>query len=706
MKRRLVVPLLFFIFLVPLFQAQATIVAPSFIDEDNVALNTADNNLSVSFGFIDNIRGYGFTTTSNCVYGDVKINITAYRDVNGTWHDATLTRSRWITGGFSLDSTLNYSFTFEDLRPSANADAVRGYVVLTFSVGSACGSWYGDGYTASISDHDSYYAVNIYENGNLLSVFGVGKESITKEFELNFTSGQITYSGSATSLPAEWRPVEGCISPHIPKLGGFDIVYYASNPSVASGVLGRVADIVRQDSHNLSWIENIEIRDAVDFESLASSHNKTVSELTPADFDSYVSPPGKVTILDVGEIIDIGASGVAAPGIIFTVSPSEDILLHELSHQAGFCDPSPYKSWKDFWDSYVMPETSAFTNETWYTKIDDIKLWVTLSSEPICPASKETKLEFTVRSNEAVTVSWELDSPTGSFSPSSGTLEVDPVGTIETIYVPDPTEGITTTEVTLTITLNGESRVFSFPLMILPDEWFQNTSISNVTGPIDFNEYKSTLPHDLMNLYENLSSQIADLENGNWSNADALASAERARLDFEAARQDLQRAMQTNDTCTKRLWMDAAKYRQIAANYWLLRAKDLETFGNIAGVNWVASQILGDENAKRMAESYERKALTFEMQAQMGCPQGILSSGYGISPLIAFYSALSSSIGTNNVKDLVYWGLLIFGGLLFLIGIIQAVATKGKRWQLILVGLLLIFLAFGFSTFGFLLGGG
>ena len=60
---------------------------------------------------------------------------------------------------------------------------------------------------------------------------------------------------------------------------------------------------------------------------------------------------------------------------------------------------------------------------------------------------------------------------------------------------------------------------------------------------------------------------------------------------------------------------------------------------------------------------------------------------------------LAGTNDMNSITNLLYWALLLTGGILFIVGVLQAIATKGKRWQLMIIGLVLIFLALGLATF-------
>ena len=636
---------------------------------------------------------------------DLEIQIISWTEANGTEHSSNVTKSySW----FPDSSGWSKSISFEELRPDSAAVSIRGYVIAGMAVeeGQIFYNVNGSQYSTVWEDRSSYWLANVYDNDyNLVAVYSYGKESKTQEFELNFENSQLSLVGSQSSLPAEWSPIEGCGTPRVPKLGGFSVTYYASNPSTASSVLGRVADQIRSDSHNLSWIESFEVKDAVDFTQLAESKNKTVSELIPADFSFYQHPTGGVTIIDVPSEINMGASGVAGPGIIFVYSPNKDVLLHELAHQAGWCDPDPYGQWKDYWNSYVMPETSQFTNETWYTKLSDTKLWVSLISDPICPASRTTNLVFSVRSSEEVSLAWSVQVSEGSVSPSSGTITATPDGVkFAVLYQPPPGADLSSAYVELELSANGESRVFHFPLLIVPES-YGNVTL-NTTAIPDYSEDNYTTPdtylQDLSNYYGQISTQLQDLiDANNYTKPEALQAAERAKMNLMKAQEDLQTAMQKNDTCVRNLLREAANYRQMAAQYWLNYANYLQNTLNLGPISfsWTALSSTDIQNAKQMAEAYEKKAVSFEIQAQFGCPSGPLSGQYGLNPLIAFYSMLASSTDQSSVVNLVYWALLLTGGLLFIVGVLQAIATKGKRWQLMIIGLVLVFIALGISTF-------
>ncbi len=711
-KRRLAVLLLFFILLVPLLNSQAETRMGIFA---NPEISTDNNQLVIKIRQADHWSAY-WSSTICFAYARIIGNLTvsSYIDGNGEEHPANLTISidpdeqKWCTSGSGNKFTI-FTSDFQDLRPSESAVSISGRIILqeipvssTDSFGNL-GQYYvhfteDGGWTATI------YLVQAGED-DLVAVFGVVPQTYTFDFTVDFSSGNLSLSGGPNQgLPTEWQPIEGCGTPWIPKLGGFSVTYYASNPSTASSVLGRVADQIRSDSHNLSWIESFEIRDSVNFPQLAQSKNKTVSELVPADFSFYQHPTGGVTIIDVPSEINMGASGVAGPGIIFVYSPSEDILLHEIAHQVGWCDPDPYQQWKDYWNSYVMPETSQFTNETWYTKLSDTKLWVSLISDPICPASRTMNLVFSVRSSEDLTVAWEVRTSVGSVSPSSGTIDVTPEGTkFAVLFQPSPTDDLMSAYVELELSANGESRVFHFPLLIVPEK-YGNVTLNSTAIPDYSSNY--TVPdsylQDLSNYYGQISTQLQDLiDANNYTKPEALQAAERAKMNLMKAQEDLQTAMQKNDTCVRNLLREAANYRQMASQYWLNYANYLQNTLNLGPISfsWTALSSTDIQNAKRMAQAYEQKAVSMEMQATFGCPSGILSAKSGLNPLIAFYSMLSSYNDQQSVVHLLYWGLLILGGVLFIIGILQAATSKRRNYKLILVGLALIFFALAISVF-------
>ncbi len=685
MRSHLLIPFILAVLLLPLFSLKADLTADSLVE--NMELTAASNTLNVTV-----TSAVKLPVALRNPQISLKINIISWTEVNGTEHAVNITKSySWYA---DTDGWVK-SLTFDELRPDSSAVAIHGYAIVNIITeeGQIFYNVNGSQYSTIWEDRGSYWLANVHDNSNtLVGVYSYGKADKTQEFTLNFENANITLIGSQTNLPSSWEPQEGCGAPTIPKIGGFSVTYYALNPEGAGSVLSDVAEQIKADSHNLSWIESFEIKPPYDFDSLASSKNKSISELVPVDF-TLGALSGKVVIIEIpGGSIDIGANAVEYYGYIFIDgAASKEVLLHEIGHAAGFCDPDPYAQWRNYWNSLVLPETSAFTNETWYTKISGVKIWASLISDPICPASRTTQLIFKLRSSENIDADWSLEATAGNVDPQAGSVTITPDGvTIETIYQPPALTDLTSVHVTLTLTSGGESRFFDFPLLITPSDSYVTTTNDTVTNS-DYNL------SDLADLYGNISTQIANLDSQTYESEKSMEYATRAQMNFQKAQEDLKRAMQINNSCVRDLLRRAADYRVMAAQYWWKAANLSES--NLIAVFESAIDTLSGSNAVKMAEAYEKKAVSFELQANLGCPSGILSGSTGLSPLVAFYSLLTGGEQSGAFTTYIMWFFIILGVILTIVGFITAIATKGKKWGLLVAGIILIFAGIGIWVF-------
>ncbi|RLG42818.1 MAG: hypothetical protein DRN78_02815 [Thermoproteota archaeon] len=562
-----------------------------------------------------------------------KINITEYRDVNGTWFPADKTFSGGSRNYEYYNGTVTYvTYSFDSLRPTSSAVAVRGYLTIRVP-GEGVGRYFlSDGGVIWITQESNRYIFNVDDaEGTLIEVFELplSADTITISFGYDLETDSLTTYGTSVSLPTSWSPVEGCGPSHISRLGGFSITYYAENPSTASAVISRVADQIKADSHNLSWIESFEIKDAVNFTALAESKNKTVEELTPADFGFYQAPRGRITIIDVPSSINMGASGVAGPGIIFVYAPDESVLLHEIAHEAGFCDPDPYEDWKAYWDSYLGEgvETSV-GNATWQASFPDgTNFYVQLTSTPICIASKTVSLQFSVTSNPSgKTANYTISATGGQISNNRGYLTTP--ATVNAVYqAPLSIENpVALDYITFSLTYNGRTINFPFTLSVMNQSYYPN-----VTENSTIVQQLQDLSNSLANLTSNINSTVV-------TDPRAVEYYTKANDNYLKAKEDAQRAQETNDSRIASMWIQAANYRIQAANLYLQAAQAIQSTLNLISYLPIASDQL--QGIIDQAQYWEQKAQQMEMAAATGGFGGIGGIGDIFAPNPDIYNSL------------------------------------------------------------------
>lgn len=709
--------------LFPISRAETSTGHP-WIDELNVVV--ANNKLNITGSVI-----YDFSETWNSYTGigdeylTYQVYVTKRQDLNGTWilvnENGTLVASK--TG---VDPDFKVSFDFTELRITEADIAIQGFIrvwpYFYRSSGHPVFEHYNKGakIEARITEEETRYVVNIYGEPcdfgkvaaceTLLEVFAIPKpEYLQVDFSLDFQNQTITLFGNATGLPSSWTAVEGCGYPWIDPVGGFSVTWYSYDPSTAADVLADVDAKIRSDSQNLSWIKGFSVQQALNFTQIALSRNKNVSELTPADFGTFQASD-HITIIELPDEITITSEegeplAVAAPGIIFTKSREKNVILHELGHEAGFCDVpgdplGPYNQWKAYWQSILQPSLSEFTNSTWHFEQDNWHLWAYLASSPVYLSGRAGPLVLRMKASEARTVSVSVEVAQGSVSDA---LKQVTVGTdwSDAVFIYDPPDVANLTVIAAKFTISepqsGLNRVLIYYLTVMPACWASELNLTQeqIEQIWPTNWTWPTLPEDWITkppfaqLPLELFSQLESMLSGyNWSGLNPYPA--KAQENLQKAQEDIQMAQMAQDPCVRWLYSQAAQLRYQAAMLYAQAAQQYEQTLQSMGT-WQGTATAGFAFALlpmsqaydygvlvQQAQMYEQKAAQLEMQAQLGCPAGFLGGQTGLSPLLGL-GAMLGLFGGFGLTSRLPWLLIVLGGAMAAIGLVGAF-TKQRNW--------------------------
>ena len=680
MRKQLVALLLFLAIFMPSLQVRSELTAESLVE--SIELSAGNNTLNVS---VESSVHLPLSHRNPQV--SIIIEITSWTEANGTEHPSNITKA--FSGSLGVNS-----FSFTDLRPDNAAISIHGYVVVSISEeeGEVQYEIEGEHYSSLWEDRGSYWLVSLYRGipSTLIGVYSFGKANKTQEFELDFQNANLRLIGGATGLPHSWEPQEGCGTPVISKLGGFSVTYYALNSEGAASILSDVASQIRSDSGNLSWIESFEIKPPFDFDSLAKSKNKSVSELVPSDF-TLGGLSNRVVIIEIpGGTISIGAAAVEYYGYIFVDgAASKEVILHEVAHAAGFCDPDPYSEWRSYWQGYLNAPISKWTNSTWYLNVSDTKFWVSLESAPMCPASKTTTLSFNVKSDpDSAQFTYRIAAREGTIQNGEGSATTPT--TISVLYQAPATSQILSDEITFEITRDNKMQRFTFPYMVIPPQITVGNQTHDVYNQSEVSESGFT-DDQLQSILDKIANLTAETSR-DWDDPTALKYANRAEENLAKAKADIEQAKATNDTCVANLLRQAANNRVLAAQNYMAAAKKYNETWDLFGHKLTLEDI--DKYAK-IAEEYENKAQQLEFQATLGCP----SSSRGISSLVALMGMFNMDGLSSGIVTL-GWVLLGIGALLLLLGILGSFLGNKKLAKFLTAGIALLVIGILVIVFG------
>ncbi len=640
--------------------------------------------------------------------------ITAYKDVNGTW----VYGNRTVLNVSNSGAGYSGSWSFQNIRPTASAIAIRGKFIASvsksftaFSSLSNCGpysGWYAYKYRVVGTAESGRIVINVYgfpsgkvecsyyQTDTLLSVFQVqNPDKMEGDFELDFNSGKLSYTVTG-GLANTWAVVEGCGDNFLSKTGAIAVTIYSNFTAAASDAVRAIDAALRSDSKGLVYVKEFSIK-SLNLYEIAKARNKTVDKLVPSDFYFYLPSFQSVSILHIPSGYFNAAGIYAGSGLIFVHSLDTYVLLHEIAHGAGFCDPDPYGDWKKYWNSFTGASLSMFSNSTWYSKTaSGVKYWVTLETVPICPMTKSLSLVFSVKSEPSgKEFDYTLSAQLGSISPASGSGTTNTK--ISAVYTaPSRNEAVVADYITFKLkTADGEE--FAYPFFIsVPKLSIFNTTLQQQYNPnqsiFAWNPYLQWLAQYALNQ----SASISNLTDPN-----AIKYAQKAEFNFQKAQEDAMKAQMSNNSCVIALLQQAAYARIQAGNAWLSLAKAYQTSWYTGIGNWYIampwSENVNEQATIQLAQQWEQKASILEMQAAIGCPSGFLSSGSGINPLLGILGLLSGSGGgLGGIANL----CLILGVVLCGLGVLgMLTGTKELKkmftWGAILIAIYVVLLWMG-----------
>jgi hypothetical protein len=668
-------------------------------------LKSANNTLTVSLNtFLG--KGIFFGWFAGSGSANYVLIVTSYKDVNGTW-----VNGNWV----KYNQTLSYagwsaSFSFQNLRPTTSAVAIKGKIIAQISSSyngltdfhycGAYSAYAGYSYRITGDAQTGRIVVNVYSwkdnpgavecsywntGETLISVFQTPNPDKTEvDFSLDFNTMALSYSVSG-GLADTWTISEGCGDSYLGKTGAISVTIYSNDTASASNAINAINNALKTDSKGLVYVKEFEIKSGINLYDLAKQKNKTVDKLVPSDFYYYLPGFQSVTIIHIPSGY-FSAQGIyAGSGLIFVHSLDQYVLLHEIAHGAGFCDPDPYSQWKSYWNSLTGSAISTFTNSTWYTKLSDgTKFWVTLETVPICPMTKSLNLVFSVKSDPSgKQFDYSIVPSLGSVNPSSGSGTTN---TKVTASYTAPSKSETIAVDNVVFKLKVDNTEYDFPFLItVPKLSLFNSSLQNSWNPnqsiFSSNPYLYQLAQQALNL--------SSMPN-NYTDPIAMSAFERAKRNFQMAFTDAQYAQKyANDSCRVALYQSASQARIQAGEAWIKVADYYQNAFRL--FNYYFNYEINVDAMKQYAQQWEQKAQTLELQAQLGCPTGLFSSKFGINPLIGLAGLLSGS-GSGFLGSLgtIQTICLVLGAILTGLGFLGMITKEKDLRKLFTPGILLL----------------
>ena len=529
--------------------------------------------------------------------------------------------------------------------------------------------------------------------------------STTMHLDLDaFASASFIDWGEAgvASITDTWDVAEGCGDGYVSATEPFDAVFYG----VPESVVLSVNETLARDSYGHVYIRNYVIYQD------AGLNWSELGNATPNQIYGRLPERRTFTVLN-GVPSPPAPSGVglyAGHGFAINVGTAE-YILHELAHGMGFCDPDPYGDLRIYWSGlYRATYLSQLTNSTWHLQEGDFHVWAYLASSPVYLSGNPGPLVLSMKTSESRVVSISVEVALGSVSPTSkqvtiGTYWTDVVFT----YNPPNVDNLSVAEAVFTIKedQSGLSRVITYYLTIMPQNWAEELNLTQEQieqiWPSNWTELPEVPP--LSQIPAGFWQQTLDMLNSyNWSSLNPYVA--KAQENMEKAMEDSQLAQQTNNTCVKWLYSQAAQLRFYAAQLYTQAAQAWEQVQSSAqqvgglwqfwplyltqslGAGWDFAQLAAK------ASEYESKAAQLEMQAMLGCPEGFLSGKTGLNPFIGLGGILGLFGGNYSSLS---WLIFIVGAVLALIGFL-GLLFKQKSWTrmfpigvvLCVIGLLLM----------------
>jgi len=501
-----------------------------------------------------------------------------------------------------------------------------------------------------------------------------------------------------------WQVEAGCGDGYISAKEPFEAVFYG----VPESVVIAVNETLAKDSYG-----HVYIKDYVIYKD-AGLNWSDLENATPSQIYSRLPERRAFTVLN-GVPNPPAPSGLgvyAGHGFAINVGQPE-YILHELAHGMGFCDPDPYGDLKTYWSGlYRATYLSSFTNSTWHFEESDFHLWAYMASSPVYLSGHSGPLVLRMKASESRTVSVSIEVALGSVSDASKQVVVGTEWTdVVFIYIPPEVDNLSIVETVFTVKedRSGLNRVITYYLTVMPQDWTEELNLTQEEiqqiWPSNWTSFPNIPP--LSQIPNTFWQQTYDLlTTYNWSSLNPYVA--KAQENMQKAMEDAELSRQTNNTCVKWLYSQAAQLRYYASQLYTQAAQAWEevqsSMQKIQSMPWSFYEIYLIQGAgaswdfaslAAKASEYEAKAAQLETQAALGCPEGFLSGKTGLNPFLGLGGVfgLFSDWNYSNLS----WGLFIVGAVLAAIGFIGLLFNQ-KSWTkmfpigvvLCVIGLLLM----------------